>query len=98
MTFVKKNTTGGTAGRYWEAGEVKEVNSYLAEELVALSPEDFEIVSEPVAFEVVPESTTEEPVEEDPAEPEQNETPVAAPVKAKRVYNKKTATETPSAE
>jgi hypothetical protein len=46
-TFVKKNTSGGAAGLSWEAGEVKVLNPYLAEELVMLSPEDYEIVQEP---------------------------------------------------
>ena len=107
MTFVKKNTAGGVAGHSWEAGEVKDVNSYLADELVVLSPEDFEIVPaseytpEPVAdSEEVIDGTveevelTEEPSTKSEAEAEDK------PVKAKRVYKKKTeaATETPSAE
>jgi hypothetical protein len=45
-TFVKKNTAGGTSGITWEAGEVKPVHPSLAEELVKLAPEDFEIVQE----------------------------------------------------
>jgi hypothetical protein len=45
-TFVKKNTAGGAAGLSWEAGEVKVLHSLLADELVALVPEDYEIVQE----------------------------------------------------
>jgi len=44
--FVKKNTAGGAGGITWEAGEVKPLNPRFAEELVMLSPEDFEIVKE----------------------------------------------------
>lgn len=46
MTFVKKHTVGGTAGFSWQAGEVQNVPSLLADELVALAPEDFEIVAD----------------------------------------------------
>lgn len=92
-TFVKKHTVGAAAGLSWEAEEIKALDSYLAEELVKLSPEDYEIVSED-------ESTPETPVEKKPeASTEENsEAEVeAAPEKAKRVYKKKTP-ETPSAE
>lgn len=44
--FVKKNTEGGAAGLDWEAGEVKAINPYLADELVRLSHGDYEIVQE----------------------------------------------------
>ena len=44
--FVKKNTEGGAAGLSWEAGEVKALNPYLADELVKLSPEDYEVVQD----------------------------------------------------
>lgn len=44
--FVKKHTEGGAAGLDWEAGEVKAINPYLADELVRLSHGDYEIVQE----------------------------------------------------
>jgi len=92
-TFVKKNTAGGAAGHSWEAGEVKELNSYLAEELVILSPEDYEIVPE---SEYTPTEAEEESTEENAEENTESE---AKPVKAQRATKKSnTNTETPSAE
>jgi len=44
--FVKKNTEGGAGGLIWEAGEVKALNPYAADELVRLAPGDYEIVQE----------------------------------------------------
>lgn len=86
-TFIKKNTAGGAAGHSWEVGEVQALDPYLAAELVALAPEDFEIVSKaPPA----PKPKIEVEVE---VEPEVED----APSKAKKV-TKKSNTETPSAE
>lgn len=104
-TFVKKNTKGGAAGITWEAGEVKALNPYLAEQLVQLAPEDYCIVQvDPNAAEKLEAAAAEEKKEAEEAEAEartprtldspriEAEKP-KAPVKKS---NKKT--ETPSAE
>lgn len=102
MTLLKKNTPGGTAGITWEAGEVKDVYSLLAEELAVLAPDDYEIVTEAPAPAETPESdgpaADADNVVETPAE----EPVVATPVKATKpraVTKKQNKTpETPSAE
>ena len=102
-TFVKKNTAGGAAGVTWEAGEVKPLNPYLAEELVKLSPEDYEIVQESES----PEEKTELSEGDEATLAELSESLNEVPEllgkvfpttteKPKRPYKKKT--ETPSAE
>ena len=69
LVFVKKHTEGGAAGLDWEAGEVKAINSYLADELIRLSHGDYEIVPEDEfrseTTEIVenPDENAEEPVE-----------------------------------
>ena len=109
-TFVKKNTEGSAAGHSWEAGEVKALNSRLAEELVVLAPEDYEIVSED---EYTPESTESTVVEEETEEEsklneedqatldaiaeEVKDLPVL-PVKPTTTRKSNKKTETPSAE
>jgi len=78
--YLKKNTEGGAAGLYWEVGEVKEVNSLFADELVRLAPGDYEIVPE---GEPVPETPAAETPESDgPAADADNvvETPAEEPV------------------
>jgi hypothetical protein len=97
--FVKKNTEGGAGGLSWEAGEVKELYSYVADELIKLAPGDYELVSQD---EFTPE-TLDEGIEIPDEEPERPEEPTTEPVsdeapdKPKRPYNKKKS-ETPSAE
>ena len=106
MTFIKKNTAGSSAGHSWEAGEVKDVHSLLADELLVLSPEDYELASEPVAEEdpdilaELSEQLNEVPELLGKVFPTQTEEPVLAPVKAKRGPKPKAeaATETDSAE
>ena len=95
--FLKKNTEGGTAGLYWEAGEVKSVNSYLADELVVLSRGDYEIVTE----DETPETPAVETPESDgPAADADNEVevPVEEPVKPKRSPGRPKKPETSSTE
>jgi hypothetical protein len=96
MTFVRKNTAGSTAGHTWEAGEVKDVHSLLADELTALAPDDFEIIpSHKLPVEVASENSAEENSDEENAE--ENSGIEEPPAKAKRA-TKKSNTETPSAE
>lgn len=87
--YVKKNTEGGAAGLFWEAGEVKALDSRFADELVRLSPGDYEQVSKD---EFTPEPTEEIVNTEEPTE----EPPVTTPTTARKPYKKKS--ETPSAE
>ena len=94
--FVKKNTEGGAGGLFWEAGEVKMLDPYAADELVKLAPGDYEIVQE---SEYTPEPPVEEPVVESEAE-EPSDVPTEAPeaTKPRGVTKKSNKTETPSAE
>lgn len=96
--FVKKNTEGGAGGLFWEAGEVKELNPYFADELVKLAPGDYEIVPRK---ELAPEPVAEEPVAEvktEDVEPEAVSVETPVPAKPKGVAKKSEKTETPSAE
>ena len=107
--FVKKNTSGGAAGLSWKAGEVKALNPYLAEELVILAPDDYEIVEEDKTEEVEPELFKEDEATAEGLAEHLNEVPALLgkvfptstekPTKPKRpVKNSNKNTETPSAE
>jgi len=100
--FVKKNTEGGAGGLFWEAGEVKMLDPYAADELVKLAPGDYEIVQEseytpePPVEELAVEAEAEEPAEVE----EPSDVPTEAPeaTKPRGVTKKSNKTETPSAE
>ncbi len=98
--YVKKNTEGGAAGLYWEAGEVKALDSRFADELVRLAPSDYSVVSGDDF--VVPETPAfETPASDGPAADADNvvEPTVEEPVaETPRPRGRPKKSETPSAE
>jgi predicted house-cleaning noncanonical NTP pyrophosphatase (MazG superfamily) len=107
-TFVKKNTAGGAAGLSWEAGEVKALNSLLADELTSLVPEDYEIVQEDEYTPELTESTLVEEVDDESTEENAEDSTESEELSSETVEDEKPSkpraarsrknTETPSAE